>query len=265
MPQIRIGTSGWIYRHWRGRFYPETLPQSRWLSHYMTVFDTVEINSSFYHMPKETAFERWREAAPDGFLFAVKGSRYVTHLRKLSGVDDAVRAFVERASLLREHLGPILWQLPAGLHYSRERLEALVGCLPPGRRYVLEVRHPSWLAPEALSLLRDAGIAFCIADTPVVGGDDPNRRLFPYAEEVTADFVYVRLHGHLALYASKYTEEELRSWADKIPAWHRAGLDVFIYFDNDANAYAVINARRLAELVGGRGCAGRSATVERED
>lgn len=264
MAQIRIGTSGWIYRHWRGRFYPEALPQSQWLDCYLKVFDTVEINSSFYHMPKEATFQRWRDAAPEGFLFAVKGSRYVTHLRKLSGVGDAVREFVERASNLREHLGPILWQLPAGLHYSPDRLHALLACLPPGRRYVLEARHPSWLMPEALSLLRSAGVALCVSDSPAVGGDDPNRRLFPYAEEVTADFVYVRLHGSLALYASEYTEDELRTWAHKALSWANSGLDVFIYFNNDANAYAVVNARRLIELLGNNSLGG-CTTIERKN
>ncbi|MGC8834988.1 MAG: DUF72 domain-containing protein [Armatimonadota bacterium] len=255
MPQLRIGTSGWQYIHWRGRFYPKELPQKRWLAFYLQHFDTVEINSTFYRMPKETVFDAWHQAAPEGFLFAVKGSRFVTHIRKLQDIGDAVKEFTARASRLREHLGPILWQLPPNLTFSCERLSNLLSALPAGFRYALEVRHPSWVAEEAVAMLRNAGVALCVADTPVTKPRSPGQTgeaatLYPYTEEVTSDFVYVRLHGHKALYASEYSEEELAEWAKKISCWQQNGLDVFVYFDNDANAYAVKNAVRLREMLG---------------
>jgi uncharacterized protein YecE (DUF72 family) len=255
MPQLRIGTSGWQYLHWRGRFYPEELPQKRWLAFYLQHFDTVEINSTFYHMPKESVFDAWCQAAPEGFLFAVKGSRFVTHIRKLQDIGDAVKEFTTRASRLREHLGPILWQLPPQLTFSCERLGNLLNALPSGFRYALEVRHPSWVAEDAVAMLRNAGVALCVADTPVTKPKSSEQageaaRLYPYTEEVTSDFVYVRLHGHKALYASEYSEEELAGWAQKIFRWQQKGLDVFVYFDNDANAYAVKNAIRLREMLG---------------
>ena len=259
MPLLRIGTSGWQYGHWREVFYAKRLPATQWLAHYFTHFNTVEINSSFYHTPKEEAFDRWREAAPKGFLYAVKGTRYVTHLRKLSGIAEAVAGFVARAARLREHLGPILWQLPPGLHYQAQRLSELLASLPVGYRYALEVRHPTWVADEPLGMLRNAGVAICIADTPArrylpegrgARAASPDERLYPYTEAVTADLVYVRLHGHKALYGSEYTEAELQDWAAKARRWYNAGLDVFIYFDNDAFGYAVRNALRLKEILG---------------
>ncbi len=242
MPELRIGTSGWQYPHWRGRFYPQAISPRDWLPFYSQEFETVEVNNSFYRLPEPSAFERWYKVTPAGFLFALKGSRFITHVRKLLGeeVPQAVQTFLNRSSLLREKQGPILWQLPPSLHYDPKRLEGFLGALPSEDfRFALEVRHRSWMTEECYTLLRSRNIAWVIADAPK----------FPKEEVITANFVYLRFHGAEALYASKYSDQQLESWSQKIRGWLRQGLDVYAYFNNDFNAYAVENARQLKALV----------------
>ncbi|HQI00181.1 MAG TPA: DUF72 domain-containing protein [Deltaproteobacteria bacterium] len=236
-----IGTSGWNYDHWRETFYPDALPKSRWLEFYSRIFTTIEVNATFYRQISETTFERWRESTPQGFIWAVKANRFITHIKKLKGVEGPLEKFFSQAGMLGEKLGPILFQLPPSLRFDRGTLEAFLSLLPGGNRYSIEARHESWASDDALSILRDNNIAWCISDTA---------GRFPYLEAITADFTYMRLHGSKKLYASLYTEEELTIWAEKIESW---GIDGYVYFDNDFMGYAPRNALRLREILGGRG------------
>jgi uncharacterized protein YecE (DUF72 family) len=270
-----VGTSGWIYDHWRGRFYPEDLPARRWLAHVGERFNTVEVNATFYRLQRPSTFERWRAEVPPGFVFAVKASRYVTHLRKLGGGRAPLANFFAQGLLrLGRALGPILWQLPAQARFDAERArvflsalpvdvaaaeqlaahhdERLAGraalCAPDGTRarlrHALEARHPSWFAPEALALLAAHDVALAASDAPD----------FPCSLARTSRrFAYVRLHGSRQKYASRYTDEELDEWAEQISSWLDGGADVYVYFDNDFRAHAPSDALRLrARLDGSR-------------
>ncbi|MGB9885370.1 MAG: DUF72 domain-containing protein [Moorellales bacterium] len=244
MPRFYLGTSGYNYPHWREHFYPSDLPSRQWLAYYALEFNTVELNVTFYRLPLAKTFAAWRGCTPPGFVFAMKGSRAVTHLKRLSGAEEAAEKFFERASELGDKLGAVLWQLPPGLKGDVARLEAFLAFLRDhpvaGRiRQAFEFRHPSWFNPEIYRLLRGHGAGLCVADGP----------RWPLVKEVTADFVYVRFHGRRKLYASAYTEEELSAWAQDIAGWLARGLDVFAYFNNDAQGFALANARRLREMV----------------
>lgn len=234
---FHIGTSGWSYSHWRGTFYPAKLPQARWLEFYTFQFATVELNNSFYHLPAETTWEGWRARTPPEFRFAVKVSRLITHLKKLRGVEEPLANFMERAMLLKEKLGPLLYQLPPSLHASPSLLEDFLRLLPPGLQHTFEFRHPSWFAEEVLVLLRRYGAGFCIyhmpeQTTPVVA---------------TAPWAYVRFHGTDRLYGGSYPEEELRGWAERIRDLEVE--DTYIYFNNDIHGFAVANAVTLKEML----------------
>jgi uncharacterized protein YecE (DUF72 family) len=241
---VWIGTSGFVYRDWRGRFYPPGLPASRWLAHYAARFPTVELNSSFYRLPSARAFRAWRASVPPGFVFAVKASRYLTHIRRLRTPAAGLRRFLARARHLEAALGPVLFQLPPRFHASEARLAGLLAALArqrqvPALRVALEVRHPSWLVPPILEALRAANVALCFTDW----------REVPVAEPITADFVYVRRHGARGRYAGAYTRASLGADAERIRAWRAAGLDVYVYFNNDQAAAAVRNAATLAALL----------------
>jgi len=238
MPSIRIGTSGWTYSHWKGPFYPSDCPKNRWLEYYSRHFDTVELNATFYRQPKPITFTNWKKRTPDLFLWSVKASRYITHVKRLKDAGDSLERFYESALLLGSKLGPILIQLPPGLKYDQDLVEEFMAGLNPSLRHVMEVRNASWMNDTFFQQLESHGVAFCISDTA---------GRYPYKETVTADFVYVRLHGSRKLYASEYTEEELAGWAEKIG---RFKADVFLYFDNDFKGYAVANARRLKQMLG---------------
>jgi len=235
---VRIGTSGWTYPHWAGVFYDESKPKSRWLEQYAGHFDTVEANSTFYRLPGTTTVDRWAERTPEGFLWAVKASRYITHMKKLRDASEPLARFFDIVSHFRKKLGPILFMIPPVLRYREDIFVDFLKKLPPGHRYAIEPRNASWVEKDPLERMKDFGIAFCISDTA---------GRFPYVEEVTADFVYVRLHGSRALYASEYTEKELQEWARKIRRWRR---DAYVYFDNDAQGFAPKNALRLKEILG---------------
>jgi len=239
-PAAFIGTSGWVYPHWRGVVYPADLPTSQWLAYYAARFDTVEVNNSFYRLPSEEAFRHWREAAPDGFLYSVKVSRYITHMKKLAGVEEALSVFLERSRLLGEHLGPLLYQLPPRWRANINRLRDFLQMLPHDLQHVFEFRHCSWLEDGVLDLLAQEGAALCIVSLPD----------FPCEIRATAPFVYIRLHGAEAKYASLYSERELQWWAEQILGFLESGKDVYAYFDNDACGYAIANAQRLEEIVG---------------
>ena len=233
-----IGTSGWHYDHWRERFYPADLPKPQWLEFYARHFPTLEINSSFYHLPTENAFARWRDASPADFVFAVKVSRFITHIKKLTDCEEALRTFISRAQVLGEKLGPLLYQLPPGLGRDAERLKAFIGLIPAGLRLVFEFRNDSWFDPEIYRILRDRNIALCIYD----------RGSQPSPCEITADFSYIRFHGSAARRGC-YSDAELGSWAERIARLGTQTQTVYIYFNNDAQGFALRNARRLADLL----------------
>ena len=238
------GTSGWNYKHWRERFYPKGLAQKDWLRFYSERFRTVEINTSYYHLPKAESFAAWRDQTPPGFTFAVKASRYITHMKKLKGVDDAVDLFFERAYNLGDKLGPILFQLPPNLHLDLLRLEAFLKILPRGPQHTCEFRHQSWLVPEVYELLRAYGVGLCLIALPG----------FPVIEETTAKLVYIRMHGSSVKYGDSFPAEELNAWADRIKLFLSQDHDVYIFFNNDANAYAIANAIEIRALVSGSCC-----------
>lgn len=237
--QVHIGASGWAYSHWRGIFYPADLPARAWFSFYARHFHTVEINNTFYRLPAESAFEAWRLQAPAGFIYALKASRYLTHIKRLKEPEAPLQLFLSRASLLGPHLGPILYQLPPHWSLDLGRLEHFLQILPADYQHVLEFRHPSWLCEEVFSLLERYGVALCIHDMPPL--EVPLR--------VTAPLVYVRFHGGPD-YFGDYSDAELAEWAERIVGWCVAGYAVYVYFNNDALAYAVKNALTLCRMLG---------------
>lgn len=235
---VHIGTSGWHYNHWRGPFYPERFPPSRMLDFYLQRFDTVEINNSFYRLPTETALRSWHDSTPVGFCFAVKASRFLTHMKKLKDPERGLSNFLSRVEILGNKLGPILFQLPPGWGLDLERLKAFLGALPRGRRYGFELRHPGWHVPAVYDLLGEYNAAFCAYE--LAGFRSPI--------QVTADFAYVRLHGPEGAYQGSYSRAALGFWADQIRGWRRLKA-VYIYFDNDQAGFAARNALELKELV----------------
>lgn len=237
--KLYIGTSGWSYEHWRGIFYPEGLPQKKWLEYYAENFETVEINSSFYRLPRRETFESWCSKTPPGFIFAVKASRYLTHVKKLKGVEEGLNKFLENARGLNEKLGPILFQFPANWHANIERLNDFIRLLPGGLRYAFEFRHESWLDDPVYEILKSKDAAISIADSPD----------WPTTYEITAPFTFIRMHGGRELYASEYSVPELSQWAQTIKRFLDKKIDVYIYFNNDAHAYAVKNAVQLRKLI----------------
>ena len=236
--KILIGTSGWVYEHWRGVFYPEELSQSEWLAFYMEHFDTVEINNTFYHLPSKETFLGWHRAAKRGFIYSVKASRYITHMKKLLKPEKPLSLFMERALLLEENLGPILFQLPPRWHSNPKRLEEFLERLPSGRRFVFEFREESWFSKEVYRILENKGVGLCLYHMPS----------FTTPVVVTAEFVYIRFHGSGTLYGGRYEKEFLKRWATTIKGFLKDGLTVYVYFNNDAMGNAVINAKELEEF-----------------
>jgi len=241
---IYVGTSGYDYPHWIGVFYPQNLPKGKRFHFYVRHFRTVEVNYTFYHFPSERTAERWAELAPEGFVFSVKAHRTFTHRKKLGSSEESLREFLGRLAPLCGKLGPILFQLPPNLRPDVDRLRSFLDRLPGGFKYAMEFRDDRWLEEETLSLLREFGVAYCIVSAPGL------RRLL----EVTAPFAYVRLHGTEAWYAYRYTDEELRWWAEVINELGDRAEDVFVYFNNDYRGYAVENALTLMAFLKELGC-----------
>ena len=237
---VRVGCSGWQHTHWRGDFYPESLPQARWFEHYASVFDTVEINNSFYRLPESATFAGWAARAPMRFLFAVKASRFLTHMKKLKEPEEPVERFFSRARSLRRHLGPVLYQLPPGFKLDRPRLEHFLHVLPRNIRHVLEFRDPSWYTGQVYELLERYRVALCVHDMP--GSATGRSKVGP--------FVYIRFHGASGRYNGSYPADRLASWAEWIDEQTASGVDVFAYFNNDAGGHAPRNALTLRGLVG---------------
>jgi uncharacterized protein YecE (DUF72 family) len=237
---IRIGTSGWHYKHWVGEFYPPRMPGSKMLAYYREKFDTVELNNSFYHLPKKSSLEAWRDSTPAGFCFAAKGSRFLTHMKKLKDPEQGLKRFLDAIEVLEHKLGPILFQLPPNWELDLERLTNFVSFLPREHRYAFEFRNASWSVPETYDLLARHNIAYCIFH--LAGIHSPI--------QVTADFTYVRLHGPGGKYQGSYSDADLGKWAKRIGKWRRELKTIYVYFDNDQAGYAAQNAISLKELVG---------------
>ena len=239
--KVFVGTSGWNYGPWRGLFYPEKLAKARWLEYYSGIFPTLEVNATFYREMSESTYEKWRLSTPEGFRWAVKAHRFITHVKRLRGVAEPVGRFFSSVSALGDKLGPVLFQLPPSLAFDKETIVKFRRCLPSDRRCAIEARHASWMEDEAVDLLRELGLGFCVSDS---GGRYPSR------VAATSDFSYFRLHGPRELYASAYSASDLEAWAERIADLN---VDAYVYFDNDFRAYAPENARSLMELTGGAG------------
>jgi uncharacterized protein YecE (DUF72 family) len=239
MGAIRIGCSGWNYRHWRGPFYPEGLPARRWFEHYAATFDTVELNTSFYRLPAADTFAKWRDQAPPGFHYAVKAPRFITHMKKLKDCAEPVWEFVARARNLGATLGPLLYQLPPKLAFNKERVEAFLALLPDDLQHAFEFRETSWISPDVLALLDSHGIGFCVHDMP--GSATPLWASGPLA--------YLRFHGTEGKYWGRYPDERLLAAADWMVGQARRGRDVWAYFNNDIHAHAIDDALTLRAMV----------------
>lgn len=237
---IHIGTSGYNYEHWRSVFYPENLPSSKWLEHYVKHFKTVELNVTFYRLPQEAAFKSWYRRTPADFLFALKGSRFISHIKKLKGTKTAIKLFFDRAKLLKEKFGMVLWQFAPGWKVNVQRFLRFLKIL---KRYKIpqafEFRNETWFCQEIYGLLKKYNYALVLADSP----------RYPLVEKLTADYVYIRFHGGKILYGSNYSKKELLYWAEKIKKWKKQRRDVYCYFNNDARGFAVKNAGELKKMI----------------
>jgi uncharacterized protein YecE (DUF72 family) len=236
---VHVGTSGWVYPHWRGRFYPPELRQKEWFGYYARRFDTVEINNSFYRLPSPAVFGAWQKQAPPGFIYSVKASRFLTHIKRLKDPEQPLQAFFEGAVNLKDRLGPILYQLPPGWAPDLARFRHFLELLPEGYAHVVEFRDARWLTEEVFSLMERRGVSHCIHDR--YGLNIPHR--------ITASPVYVRLHGDPAP-GGDYSSAMLEAWAGRIRAWHGQSPDVFLYFNNDFEGYAASNAILLKKMLG---------------
>ena len=234
-----IGTSGWHYDDWRGRFYPEKLPRAKWLEFYARHFSTVELNNSFYRLPSENAFVNWRESSPADFAFAVKVSRFITHIKRLKDCEEAIDNFINRARFLEEKLGSLLYQLPPNIHRNDEVLESFLSGLPRGIKHVIEFRHQSWLEEKVFEILRKYNAGLCVFDMPELR--------CPLA--ATSDFAYIRFHGNSSLYSSCYSDEELADWARGIADFDENLKTVYIYFNNDVEGFAIKNAITIRDYL----------------
>lgn len=235
-----IGTSGWNYRTWRDDFYGDT-PQKQWLAFCAERFTAIEVNGTFYRLQPKSTYKKWRDETPDEFPFAIKGHRYVTHNKKLLDSEEPVIRCRDSASPLGERVTAVVWQLPAFLKKDIERLEKFVRalCHWETTRHAVEFRHKSWFDGEVAECLSDHAVAVCMSDAPD----------WPMWEKVTTDFVYIRLHGHTRKYASSYTKPALRKWATRIRRWRKENRDVHVYFDNDAEGAAPLNALTLLDML----------------
>jgi uncharacterized protein YecE (DUF72 family) len=235
-----IGTSGYYYFHWKGIFYPEDLSSTKFLKYYIQYFDTLELNSTFYHIPKESTIKQWKNNVPEKFIISIKANKNITHIKRLKNAETEINEFMRKIALLQKKLGVILFQLPPSLKKDLTILKDFINLLNTGKmKFAIEFRHDSWLDDSVYEVLKEKNIAFCISDSPY----------YPFAEEITADFTYIRFHGHESLYASNYSNADLKSYAEKIKKWNGKGISSFCYFNNDFGGFAVKNALYLRELV----------------
>ncbi|BEH00267.1 DUF72 domain-containing protein [Bacteroides sedimenti] len=241
--KLFIGTSGWSYKHWTGVFYPEEISPDKYLEYYLTKFDSVELNSSFYHLPFKSTVDGWVRRTPERFRFCIKLSRFITHQKHLLNIEEAMANYFAVFRRMKSRLGPVLVQLPPGLYYDKDLICYFLDLLNEkysGYRFAIEVRHQSWVRDEFFDLLSRNSVAFVIADS---GGQ------FPYADAMTTDYVYIRFHGRELIYASDYDEADLEYYAKKIRGWQSEGKDVWAFFNNDYSGYAPKNASKLLEII----------------
>ena len=240
---VCIGTSGWHYKHWVGEFYPARFSPAKMLACYAQEFPTVEINNSFYRLPDEKTFRTWMHQVPPGFVFAVKASRFITHIKRLKDAAEPVSLLLERAAPLGDMLGPVLFQLPPQWKLNLERLEEFLAVLPADKKCALEFRDLSWCTEPVYKRLRNRNVAFCLHDW--------REMLWPI--EITADFTYIRFHGSGRRYGGSYPDPVLQKWADRIRSWEHHLRKVFVYFNNDTEGHAIRNARTLRQMLGQMG------------
>lgn len=236
--EIRIGTSGWQYRHWKKSFYPEKLRRADWLAHYSGIFNSVEVNSSFYRLPEVEDIRRWCDSTPAQFIFAVKAPRGITHFKKLKNCESQLDRLMARLETFGARLGPVLFQLPPVWRCNPHRLAEFLATLPRHGRFAFEFRDPSWHCEEVYAMLAEHGAAFCIFDL--------DGHVSPL--ETPGRFVYVRLHGPASAYTGNYRAQALRTWSGRALGWQRKNKDVYMFFDNDARAYSARNARRMLAI-----------------
>ncbi len=238
VPEIHIGTSGWSYYHWKDNFYPPELKSKDWLEFYSKTFSTVEINTTFYHLPLKSTISNWKKKVNEKFLFSIKASRYITHQKKLHDCKDSVELFLKTIQDLDLKLGPILFQLPPSFQINKERLEEFIGYLVSDQKYVFEFRHPTWYVDEIYELLSKNNIALCITDL--------NGKMSP--EITTANFTYLRLHGPVKSYKGSYSMETLKKLEKQFNHWRTEGISTYCYFDNDEKGYAIKDAHELQQM-----------------
>jgi uncharacterized protein YecE (DUF72 family) len=234
---LHIGTSGWSYEHWKGPFYPEKISGDEMLPAYADQFSTVEINATFYRLPSAKTVKHWKQAVPDDFIFAVKASRYITHQKKLNDPKESTKKFFDRLSLLGNKLGPVLFQLPPNWHKDEQRLSTFLDVLPKAYQYVFEFRDPSWFDQTIINQLKQKNASFCIYD--LEGNESPMC--------ITANFIYVRLHGPGARYQGSYGDKLLKKWIKRFNQWADNGKQIYCYFNNDYEARAPLNAQLMKQ------------------
>ena len=242
MVQYFVGTSGWHYDDWKGRFYPQEIAKAGWLDFYSRHFNSVELNNSFYRLPSAAALVNWRDLSPQGFIFSVKVSRFITHIKRLKSIGEALHTFLTRVDLLQDKLGPLLYQLPPNMKRNESNESNLVSfleVLPKNYKHVIEFRHSSWIDDVIFDLLRKHKIGLCVFNLPD----------FTCPLEATTDFAYIRLHGSQLLYSSRYSDEELRQWSTRISRIKSKLASIYIYFNNDIAGYAVDNAVTLGKML----------------
>ncbi len=243
-PKLFIGTSGWSYKDWADIFYPTEIKPAQYLEYYMTRFNCVEINSSFYHLPQKKTVESWMKRTPDSFWFCPKLSRFITHQKRLKDIEEPLAFFFNVFEPMKPRMGPVLIQLPPGMKYDEAHTRDVLALLHKefnDYRFALEVRHPSWITSSFFNLLRDYRIAFVIADS--------GNRFLPYHEEITTDLVYLRFHGPGELYASEYSEFDLARYGEKIINWLDEGMEIWTFFNNDYYGYSIKNAEELKRII----------------
>lgn len=236
-----IGTSGWNYKNWKEDFY-QGVPQKNWLAHYASRFNSVEVNATFYRQLKPETYEKWLAHTPQSFSFVLKGTRYVTHIKRLKDPGESILKQRENTSPLQPRLAALLWQLPANLEKDVNKLKGFAGALAenwPEARHVIEFRNSSWFSQEVAAILQEHGLGNCLSDAPH----------WPMWEKIISGLAYVRLHGDTELYRSEYTEEQLAGWASKARQWLSQGCAVFFFFDNTDSNHAPKNALRLREML----------------
>ncbi len=235
-----VGTSGWSYQDWKGKFYPENIKQTDWLDYYSQYFDTVELNASFYHQIRAETYANWREQVKSGdFHFSVKISKYLTHIKKLNNCEEIWNNFIKNVDHLQDKLGPVLVQIPGNLKANSEKLRSLLQVIPQKYKIAFEPRNETWLNEKIYKIMEEYNCGLVISDTPE----------WPTEERITADFVYLRLHGPEGLYDSKYNDKQLKEWADKLKDWGKKVKRIYVYFNNDSHGYAVDNALKLKEFL----------------